>query len=115
MSLKNDHVQGDYPLASTINSIDGALDGAHTAMGDSARVYAVKQVSSSRFTFQHRMRYLWFRSTGSIVDPSGVGETVNISDENNAPTKYDLNSVSWLYYGQIYWVTGVSWCIESET
>lgn len=116
MSLKNDFVQGDYLTAAQLNAIDTALDAAHDALGDVALNFpTLADVSSAVFTMPHMKRYLWFRSTGAIVDPAGIGETVSISDENNAPTKYDLNSVSWLYYGMIYHVTGVAWCLESET
>lgn len=117
MSLKNDHVHGDYPLASTVNSISDTLDTAHDALGDVAMNFpTLADVSSGQFIFPHVKRYLWFQSTGTIEDISGGGgETVSISEENNKPTKYDLDSVSWLYYGLIYRVSGVSWCMESET
>lgn len=116
MALKNDHKHGDYPLASTINSINDALDDAHDKMGDSARVYTVSIESSSIYTFFHKHKYLWFQSNGTIEDISGGGgESVSISEENGQPTKYNLDSVSWLYYGLIYRVTGVSWCMEAET
>lgn len=111
---KNTWVHGDKPTATEINKYGATLDDAHDAMGDVALVFPALVVSSSVFTFFHKHRYLWFRSTGQIVDPSGIGETVSISDENK-PTKYDLNQVSWLYYGVRYTVTGVSWALESET
>ncbi|MFN8493147.1 MAG: hypothetical protein U0350_36425 [Caldilineaceae bacterium] len=114
MSLKNDWKHGDYPTAAFVNSVGAALDAAHAKRGDAARVYAVRQVSSAIFSHTHRARYLWFRSTGQIKDPAGVGETISISDENNSPTKYDLNQVAWLFYGYTYEVTGVTWCIEAE-
>ena len=113
---KNDWQHGDYVTASELNKYGATLDAAHDALGDVALNFpTLADVSSAVFTMPHMKRYLWFRSTGAIVDPAGIGETVSISDENNAPTKYDLNSVSWLYYGMIYHVTGVAWCLESET
>lgn len=114
---KNTWVQGDYPTAAEINKYGTTLDTAHTALGDVAINWpTLANVSSGVFMFAHIKRYLWFQSNGSIVDMSGGGETVSISeDSSGAPTKYDLNSVSWLYYGLIYKVTGVSWCMESET
>jgi hypothetical protein len=73
-------------------------------------------ISSAIFTLIHKYRWLWFGSVGLIVDPSGIGDDVSISEvagPGNA-TKYDLDSVPWLVYGAIYRVTGVSFCGESE-
>lgn len=106
---------GDYPTASDLNILSDDLDAIHDITGDAAINFAtLASVSSAVFTFVHAHRYLYFGSNGAIVDPSGVGDDVSISEENGATTKYDLDQISWLFYGQIYQVTGVSWCIESE-
>lgn len=113
---KNTWVHGETPTAAEINKYGATLDAAHDALGDVALNFpTLADVSSAVFVLPHRHRYLWFRSTGAIEDMSGSGDSVSISDENNAPTKYDLNSVSWLYYGLVYRVVGVSWALESET
>lgn len=118
MSLpKNTWKQGDYPTAAEINKYGTTLDAAHDALGDVAINWpTLANVSSGQFIMPHRCRYLWFQSNGTIEDISGGGgETVSISeDAGGAPTRYDLDSVSWLYYGLIYRVSGVSWCMEAE-
>lgn len=69
---------------------------------------------SNPFVLIHRGRWLFFSSNGAIVDPSGVGDTVTISEVDDTWTRYDLDTVDWLAYGQIYHVTGVSWCMEDD-
>lgn len=70
--------------------------------------------SEATFTVIHKARWLFFQSTGEIVDPSGVGESVSISEVDGTFTRYDLDTVDWLAYGQLYQVTGVSWCMEDS-
>lgn len=114
---RNDFAHGEYPLAADLNEFSDALDEIHDVLGDVAINMAVPaDISEAVFTLVHKSRYLFFGSVGIIHDPSGVGEDVSISEgEDGSATKFDLDSgVSWLVYGAIYQVTGVSFCAESE-
>jgi hypothetical protein len=112
---KNTFAEGEYPVASELNKFSTSLNAIHTIMGDSAVNLATIQAGSgSHFTIIHTMRYLWFRSTGLLVDPAGIEDSISLSDPDR-PTKYDLDTVTWLTYGATYYVTGCAWCAESET
>jgi hypothetical protein len=71
---------------------------------------------NSFYTFVHKQRYLWFKSTGAIVDPvrdadpAGVAgeDDVSLSENQDNYGVYDLETIGWLTYGSIYYVTGVS-------
>jgi hypothetical protein len=69
----------------------------------------------SFLTIFHTFRYLAYGSTGAIVDPSGIGDSITISDaETGKIGFYDLEGIDWLTYGMLYRVTGVTWCREVE-
>ena len=70
--------------------------------------------SEATFYLIHKFRYLWFASNGAIEDVSGVGEPVSVTEENSTFTQFDLDTVDWLFYGDLYKVTGVSWCAEDD-
>lgn len=111
---KNNWAQGDYPTAAEMNKYSTTLDAIHAIWKDSAiNLATIAGISSSHFTFVHSTRYLWFRSTGLLKDPAGIEDDISLSDPDR-PTRYDLDSISWLVYGSTYYVTGVSWCAESE-
>ena len=62
----------------------------------------------------HRDRYLYFMSNGAIVDPAAVGDSVTLTETDGWITVMDLDTVDWLVYGDLYKVTGVSWCQEAS-
>jgi hypothetical protein len=63
----------------------------------------------------HTYRYLAYGSTGEIVDPSGIGDTVSITDPPTGQIGYyDLEGISWLTYGMPYRVQGITWAREVE-
>lgn len=61
----------------------------------------------------HRYRWFWFKSNGTLVDPANSANTVTLT-EDTEPTLLDLHSVSWLYPGKLYQITGVTWCMETR-
>jgi hypothetical protein len=112
---KNTFAQGEYPVATEMNKFSTSLDAIHGILGDSAvNLATIAGISSAVFTMVHTARYLWFRSTGLLVDPAGIEDAISLSDPDR-PTRYDLDQVSWLVYGATYYVTGCAWCAESET
>jgi hypothetical protein len=70
---------------------------------------------ASFLTIFHTFRYLAYGSTGQIVDPSGIGKAVSISDPATGKIGYyDLEGVDWMTYGMVYRVEGVTWAREVE-
>lgn len=69
----------------------------------------------SCLTFFHTFPFLIFGSTGEIIDPSGVGSPVTLTDPDSGYGVYDLTGVDWLTYGMVYRVEGVTWAREVET
>jgi hypothetical protein len=62
----------------------------------------------------HTFKYLAFGSSGKIVDPSGIGSEVALSDPATGFGVYDLEGIGWLTYGMVYRVEGVTWAREVE-
>jgi hypothetical protein len=104
---------GDQPTAAMMTLYSTALTEAHDSLGDVAVNPLYRKVSEAEFTIRHTLRYLHFTSTGAVVDPAGVGKEVGLSEDGDTGKGVlDLESVSWLAYGSLYWVTGVSACVE---
>ena len=74
----------------------------------------VGYAEDSCLTFFHTFPYLIFGSTGTIIDPSGVGSDVTISDPEKGYGIYNLEGIEWLTYGMVYRVEGVTWAREVE-
>lgn len=69
----------------------------------------------SFLTIFHTFRYLAYGSTGEIVDPSGIGANVSVTDPATGKIGYyDLEGVDWMTYGMVYRVEGVTWAREVE-
>jgi len=92
-------------------------DAIHARMGDALygfpAAHASVGVDHDQAYMVHRYRWFWFQSNGSIVDASDSANTVSIT-EDTEPTMLDLNTVSWMYPGKLYYVTGVTWCMETR-
>lgn len=72
------------------------------------------QTEGSFLTIFHTYQYLVFGSTGQIIDPSGVGDPIGLSDPDSGFGVYELEGISWLTYGMMYRVEGVTWAREVE-
>lgn len=111
-------VVGQVPTATLMNQYGTALNEAHVLLGDSAVNGAAydPKTSGTVFYLRHTHRFLLYHSTGQIVDFAKVGDSVALSSPNGATQGvYDLETVSWLTYGMLYSVTGVSTCMEYWT
>lgn len=95
---------GDFPLAATINNIianqavfnvDLPNDGGYANKG------------GSRLVFVKCRKFLWFKGTGSIIDFNDSNNTVSISTDDF--DQYDLDSISWMYQGKIFYVYNCDW------
>jgi hypothetical protein len=92
--------QGDEPLAADINKYKDGLDAIHALMGDHPYNSAVMRGNQPFVMIVHKYRWLIFDSNGTLEDPAGIGETVNITA--NGWTTYDLSGVDWLFPGKLY-------------
>jgi hypothetical protein len=72
------------------------------------------QTEDSFLTIFHTYQYLVFGSSGQVVDPSGIGASVSLSDPDSGYGILELESVNWLTYGMMYRVEGVTWAREVE-
>lgn len=90
-------------------------DAINTAAGMSAELSVHSSTAQdSCLTFFHTFPYLIFGSTGQIIDPTGFGSPVMLSDPDTGYGIYNLESIDWLTYGMIYRVEGVDWAREVE-
>ena len=114
--VPNRWAHGDVDVsAANINKYTNSIIALAAVIGTVKKTYATpSRQSSAVFTLYHTRRWLWFTSTGAIVDPSGIGTSVSISEVNDTFTAYDLDTVEWLTYGSLYTVTGVGWCQEAS-
>lgn len=112
----NRWAHGDVDVsAANINKYTNSIIAIHAQIGEVATSIGTEsRISNASFTVFHTRRWLYFTSTGTIDDPAGVGDSVSISEDPDTITAYDLDSVSWLTYGNLYTVSSVGWCQESD-
>jgi hypothetical protein len=116
----------DNVTITTFNELKTGVDAIFTILGTTAVNYPAignyefgpnnPDNDQSLLTFIHTNRYLLYEGDGTIIDPSGVGADVAISDPDVTAEvgEYDMDSVDWLTYGMQYRVSGVEWAMEYE-
>ena len=104
-----------------LQALSDDLEYIHAKSGDVnyIAVTPARLTDSPVFSIVHRKRYLFYRSTGAIVDLTAVEPEDSITlSESSVKTgvfqRYDLDSISWLAYGTLDQVTGVGWCEEDD-
>lgn len=102
---------GDYPTAADLNAYSTDLNAAHNLLGDVGISKGCWHESNARFYLNHVYRYLYWDSVGKVESLDGAN-SVSLSEPPTGVGQMDLDTVDWLQYGQIYLVTGVTWCIE---
>jgi hypothetical protein len=108
-------VRGDAVTAARMNKYSDSLNAIEvlSEFVGGSRMAMYPQVSGTLFSFQHVHRWLHYNGTGEIVDASNILNTVSLSDPSDGnPGVYDLDKVSWLYYGGYYRVEGSDWAFE---
>jgi hypothetical protein len=116
-------VEGDAVAFATFNQLKANIDAAFSTLGTSARnpgaavnpehgPYSA-HTQNSCLSFFHRFRWLSYGSSGEIIDPTGIGATVTLT-EGDGVNFYDLEGISWLTYGMYYRVEGVTWAQEYD-
>ncbi len=111
------HFGIEKPTAAKLNALSDVIDEAHVILGDTATEFPAEgQWGSGQVWWMvHVYRYLHFASNGALVDPTGVFPDVSISEDDTGQGVLDLDTVSWLAYGQLYKLTGISWCMEASS
>lgn len=110
--------QADYPTAAKLTTYKDALDALSTQIGSA--VYNVAVINNQTPTkakgyyFVHRLRYLHYRGSAEIVDPSGGNDGITLSGDANTWSVYDLRSANWIYLGRLYEVKDTDACYEDE-
>lgn len=108
---------GDTVAHTDMQTYSDDEDAIHDRMGDVLLNWpsanAIPLEDNDLAYMIHRFRYFWFKSNGTMIDPADSANTVTLT-EDEEPTMLDLNSVSWLYPGKLYQITGVTWCMETR-
>lgn len=107
---------GDTNPASALNAYGTALTALRASIKDAEIVPCVphKYGTGNIYRFVHRNRWLHFKSTGQIKNATGT-QQATLSPVNDTYTSFDLQSLSWLAYGDFYQVVGCDMACEEET
>ena len=107
---------GDKVTAAYLNAYSTGLTTLRAAIKDAEIVPCVphKYGSGNIYRFVHRNRWLHFKSTGQIKNAAGT-QQATLSPINDTYTSFDLQTLSWLAYGQLYQVVGCDMASEEET
>ena len=113
MTAPKQWAHGDRVTHTEMNKYGTALTEAHDSLGDAAVNPLNLIISNAEFCIRHTYRYLHYTSVGELVDPAGLRDNVALSEDDEINKGVlDLESLGWLSYGAIYYVTGVSACTE---
>ena len=107
---------GDKVTAAYLNAYSTGLTTLRAAIKDAEIVPCVPDAygSGNKFWFVHRNPWLHFLSTGQIKNADG-SQQATLSPINDTYTSFNLQSLSWLAYGQLYQVVGCQMASEEET
>lgn len=108
---------GDIPTGAQMQIYSDDEEAIHERTGDASwyflAAHAAVGVDNDQAYMVHRYRWFWFQSNGALVDSADATNTVTLT-EDTEPTLLDLNTVSWMYPGKLYYITGVTWCMETR-
>ena len=107
---------GDTVSAANMNAYSTELTALHARiLNTRIRMATPNQYGSGNiYRFVHRNRWLHFKSTGQIKNAAGT-QQATLSPINDTYTSFDLQSVSWLAYGDLYQVVGCQMASEEST
>lgn len=107
---------GDTVSAANLNAYSTELTALHDRiLNTRIRMATPNQYGSGNiYRFVHRNRWLHFKSTGQIKNAAGT-QQATLSPINDTYTSFDLQSVSWLAYGDLYQVVGCQMASEEST
>ena len=104
---------GDTVTAAYLNAYSTELTALHNRiLNTRIRMATPHQYGSGNiYWFVHRNRWLHFKSTGQIMNAGGT-QQATLSPINDTYTSLDLQSLSWLAYGDLYQVVGCEMASE---
>ncbi|KKN74835.1 hypothetical protein LCGC14_0387280 [marine sediment metagenome] len=113
---------GDIPTAAIMNKYSDSLNAINaslSAVNMPAQLWSYENYDGTNFAnsdyyMVHRYRYLIYRGNGEITDPSGVGDTVNVTGSGSSILTYDLKEISWLTPGKLYLPKDFVFCLEDK-
>ena len=107
---------GDTVSAANMNAYSTELTALHARiLNTRIRMATPNQYGSGNiYRFVHRNRWLHFKSTGQIKNAAGT-QQATLSPINDTYTSFDLQSLSWLAYGDLYRVVGCQMASEEVT
>lgn len=107
---------GDYVAAAALTRWNTALTHIYEiAPSVQINTPVAEMDTGDRVSFTHRQRWLYYKSSGAILDPAGIEDDVSLPNtSDNWVNEYDLDSISWLGYGATYYVSGVDFAVEDE-
>ena len=108
---------GDKPTAANLNKLSDGLDHVYELVPTYSVNQAVAELGTAdRVYFTHRQRWVHYKSSGQILDPAGLADTVSLPNTSDDwANVYDLDQIGWLAYGAGYWVQGVDFALEDTT
>ena len=107
---------GDTNAAAYFAAYSTELTALYGAVGDVDFIPCVpgQYGSGNEYYFFHQNRWLHYLSTGQIKSIDGT-QQATLSPVGDTFTAFDLQSLSWLAYGQMYKVVGCAMASEEET
>lgn len=114
---------GDVPTAAKMNKYSDSLNALYALANNAtmpAQLWSYENFwpgtwDNSNYYFVHRYRWLIYRGDGEIVDPSGVGATVDVSGSGSDILAYDLDAIEWMTPGKLWQAKDFVFCLEDRT
>lgn len=116
---------GDQVMDTDLNAIVDAINAAETQSQFASYVFGCKDawIAGTVFFGIHNCRWLIYRSTGEVrtldfrAEEEGIpqqGSMTVLPDCNDEFCLFDLHTVEWLHYGDVYEVEGSEFALEVD-
>lgn len=115
---------GDRVTATDLNAMVDAINAVEVqTAGFNSYAFGSRDavVAGTVFYGVHQRRWLVYRSTGEVrtfgYNPATpeIGNTIVLPDCNEEFCMFDLHTVGWLKYGDLYEVEGSEYAMETDT
>lgn len=112
---------GDQPTAGAMNLYSQDIISIYGVYGPVSFNVAIRSIRLEEFelrgpeyyTFLHRYRWLHYLGDGEISSMDGTN-TNNLADTAGAVKVFDMTTVDWLAYGELYKVSGLTFACEVQ-
>ena len=108
---------GDTVTAAALNAIVDTINDVEAQSQLSSYVFGGRDAVAAGTIFYgiHQRRWLAYKSTGEIRDTANPLNIMELPDCNDAFCMFDLHTVPWLKYGDLYAVEGSEFALETDT